>query len=187
MREHGARFGFVSTYEATVALKISQQPGGEFGLYFSDRIPHSQEVVDDDPEGPLSRVSVRLLIMFMIYRASHDDDTWALDISRIPSKSWTSMNKNGAKGKEARIFQSPFVPSWDKKDTKLETSLEFPRSDLPGDREDQTYVDLNDNTDTPSKPRTRPHNLRSTSNHEDASETDKVTGALSRLSTRDER
>jgi hypothetical protein len=196
MREHGVRFGSISTYEETVALKISKQPNGKFALYYSQRIPHTQEVLDNDPTGTLSKVSVRLIMMYLIYRASHDDGTWSLDTSQIPSQFWTTNKKNGGKGKEATRFKSPFVSSWDKRDTKPEICLESSDSDSSEDHDDHTFIDLIDNADTPSKPRTRPHNLRSTSNHvhkevtsqpADASEVGEVTDALSQLSTQDER
>lgn len=189
------RFAFISTYEETVALKISKQSNGKYALYYSERIPHSQVVVDHGTDGVLSKVSVRLVMLYLIYRASHGDGTSSLDPSQIPTKSWTADKASGLSGVPAEISDSPFIENWN-----LETSTPkanigpratfataTPDGTTPDDTRDQNYVDMFDNDDTPSKPRTRPHNLRSTSNHEHASETGEATEALSRLGIRDER
>jgi len=81
MKENGTRFGFISTYNDTVFLKIVEQ-GHKYDLLYSEPVPHHHSVVKGGVGCQLSQISVRLAILFLLYRASHEDDrSWHVDTS----------------------------------------------------------------------------------------------------------
>jgi hypothetical protein len=107
MREAGVRFGFVSTYKDTVFLKIIEQEDGPQAIQYSEPIPHTQEVVRGGGEDPLTKISVRLAIMYLLFRASHDEGTWSVEPCG-PSNEWTIENPNNKLGLEASPYDSSF-------------------------------------------------------------------------------
>ncbi|KAF1955193.1 hypothetical protein CC80DRAFT_379672, partial [Byssothecium circinans] len=85
MRERGIRFGFITTYKETLYLKISKQPqNGEYALYYSNIIKHTDAVAQGSKSGALTSISVRLAILYLLHRVSEKDtSTWSFKPEKI--------------------------------------------------------------------------------------------------------
>lgn len=125
MRENGARYGFVSTYEETVILKIAHHEDDSYSLLYSDIIPHNQSIIEDYPGGPLSKVTVKCALTYLIYRASHDDGSWSVEPSAI-SDAWFGRKRISRVGKLAGPYRTTFVPAW-KENVRKRNSLRATR------------------------------------------------------------
>jgi len=111
MRQLGLRFGFVSTYNYTVFLKIVFPSIGEPAVHYSEPIPHTNTVVELGNGSRLSQISVRLGILFLIYRATDTDcATWSFDSSLIMANSWTVPKPDDGVGTTAGLYQTPTNP-----------------------------------------------------------------------------
>lgn len=111
MRENGTRYGFVSTYEETVILKISRQDDGRYALLCSPIIPHNQPVMEAYSGGPLSKVSVRCALAYLIYRASHNETSWSVKPSQIVG-TWFGKRRIFRVGDLAGPNRTGFRPTW---------------------------------------------------------------------------
>lgn len=97
-------------------LKIIPQDDGSYALFYSDRIKHSQVVAYDSSGEKLLSTSVRLAILFLIYRASQTDEkSWCFNPAMIVSKYWTIPGPNDKVGLEAENYNSKFISAVQKR------------------------------------------------------------------------
>lgn len=143
-------------------LKIVEQDG-KYALLYSERFHHHHSVVKDIPGRPLLQISVRIAMLNLLYRTSHEGNTqWHTDTSLLKGK-WTEEHARGNDGKEAPEYKSsPFknVKECMRKGfqslslalrkrragTPIPATLDYNGTSLDG-QADETYVD----TDTPVK------------------------------------
>ncbi|KAF2637344.1 hypothetical protein P280DRAFT_482798 [Massarina eburnea CBS 473.64] len=87
MQERGIRFGFITTYKETVFVKISLQADKTYGLYYSKIVNHT-DTVTRDSRGNLTGISVRLGILYLLYRVSQGDGGWTFPSDDIIPEDW---------------------------------------------------------------------------------------------------
>lgn len=109
MRERGLRFGFVSTYEQTVFLKIGEQASdGSYALFYSDIVYHTDRTILDPDQQTLTSVSVRLGLLYLLHRATNEDaSTWSFKPQSIRPNKWTRQTPNNAIGTQAVPYTTP--------------------------------------------------------------------------------
>ncbi|KAI1526629.1 Dimer-Tnp-hAT domain containing protein, partial [Pyrenophora tritici-repentis] len=109
MRERGLRFGFVSTYEETVFLKIGRQESdGSYALFYSDIVRHTDRTVMASDQKVLASISVRLGLLYLLHRASHEDEsTWSFNPSDIKPLDWTYPKPSKKEGEQANPYHTP--------------------------------------------------------------------------------
>lgn len=112
MNIYGVRFGFVSTYDDTVFLKIVLQSNGTPALLYSEAISHTDRVAEALTMPPQSRrlsaTSVRLGLLYLLHRASHKDtDSWSFNPGQISSRVWIVEKPNKDQGNVTGIYNSP--------------------------------------------------------------------------------
>ena len=114
MERRGLRFGFVSTYEQTVFLKIGRENDGQLALFYSEPIEHTENVVESSNSGQkvLENISVCLGIFYLFHRISADDASkWSFDIDSQRSSTWTMRRKYMIQGTQAQDYHSPNAPA----------------------------------------------------------------------------
>ena len=98
MQSFGLRYGFVSTYNETIFLKIMERGGGDFCLHFSPIIKHSTQARRNKRSERLERHSLRLCLLYILSLVSvQDEKVWKIDKTLINPVEWTS-GKNAAPG-----------------------------------------------------------------------------------------
>lgn len=97
MQSLGLKYGFVSTCNETVLLKIENHDDGTFELFYSPRIYHTDAVVVGQDQ-KLSKLSTRLCMMFILHLASSPERSdWKFDGNEIAGE-WTNQKPDNNLG-----------------------------------------------------------------------------------------
>jgi hypothetical protein len=89
MRNYGLKYGFVSTYNETIFLKIEQRNDGSYCLQFSPIIKHTVTTGRNSRGDKLLTISLRLCMLYMFALVSDDDATnWSFDPETIGLNQW---------------------------------------------------------------------------------------------------
>jgi hypothetical protein len=112
MRELGLRFGFVSTYDYTVFLKVVFPKEGLPGVYYSDPVSHKATVISIYDEikntTTVTQISTRLGILFLYHRAMNRDHAkWPIEPSQVLASKWFRAKPSNDQGAETGLYNTP--------------------------------------------------------------------------------
>lgn len=110
MRACGTRYGFISTYNETVYLKIVTYSDGTCALLRSKCYSAEATAIYDQDEKRLSSMSVRLGILYLIHKISHGPESvWAIEPGRIDVKTWVEEDTSPEPGDLAEVYGTPYT------------------------------------------------------------------------------
>ncbi|KAF2868629.1 hypothetical protein BDV95DRAFT_449969, partial [Massariosphaeria phaeospora] len=92
MRAYGVKYGYVSTYNETIFLCIREREANqEFALCCSEIIKHTNRVESENGKDHLHTISVRLALLYLLSRVSHEDSReWSINPDSIPISKWVA-------------------------------------------------------------------------------------------------
>lgn len=153
MLKYRVRYGFVSTYEETVFLKIHKNKDRNAELQYSPRVLHAHTVTTKHV-GRLDRPNMRLCLLYLLHLASRPNlSDWSLEGVDINPEEWTQERTSTAMGPVGSGAITPRTPL-----------LPRPRRNPPSIVRGINMAAMGRNTSqrndtTPSKP-TKPDGLR---------------------------